>query len=574
MSKKYRVDTDKGSFIVETEDPAAPGAAAPDNRTTGQVALDQAKNVGTGFLHGLAGIPSTIAEVGGITKDMLTGNSASAQDRLKNDLSGAYHGIVDPIATSVRGAGALAESHGMLPPGTVQAPSRGDWETAAQDAGAQLGNGVAGEALAKVPTSAEGLQNVANKLRAIKAGTGAGVGGAAGAGIGAAAGGPVGAAVGAGVGGTIGAKAVPAVANGAASLIERLARARAAVDSAPTVADTPSTPVRTVQPSPEVQQVQPNVNTNVDFRQPGAPSGPLPQTPELGQLQQQMAQSGAPDMPTRPPSASSGPLPATPELQQLQKQMAQSDTPSMETRQPSQSTGNAGTSPELQQLQQQMVAHPNAGEITPRNIQMAREAILQNGASRSTANLLKVSRNVPELLKTAPELQGVPPGPNFDAKLYSAFNRIGHELNATEASIPDTTQVPTTDAVTQLKALESKYVDTNQPQAVRAIDKVRSFLEERPSMQWSDFIDAKRSFFNEINLSSAAGREAYQVFKKLSNDVSPDLGKLNQQYYTVKSAMENAAMDTRTGEKIRTIGKSQKPVGTAPPTEKTLRMPL
>jgi len=78
-------------------------------------------------------------------------------------------------------------------------------------------------------------------------------------------------------------------------------------------------------------------------------------------------------------------------------------------------------------------------------------------------------------------------------------------------------------------------------------------------MAWKDFIKAKRAFFNEIKLSSAVGQEAYQIFKQLSNDVSPELGKINQKYYTVKSALENAAMDVKNGEKIRTIGKAAKP---------------
>ena len=498
MSKKYRVDTDKGSFIVETDEPAASGPA-PDPRSWDRVASDQLINAGKGFGSGLLAIPGALKEGAGIAYDAATGNEHSALDRLKNAASGLYHSYVDPIATSVRGAGALAESHGMLPPGSVTAPSQQDWEKAAQDAGAQAGAIVGEKLISKIPTSAEGIQGVANKLRSIKAAQ-------------APAGVPLTMtqAAGTAIRGAVGAAAEPV-----ASVVERLAKARASMDTPPVVADNPGAPVREVAPSADVQQLQ----------HVGTPAGP-----------------------------------------------------DMEMRQPSESTGaiDTSSSPELQQLQQRMsqpVAHPDAGTATPRDIQMAREAVLQNGASRSTANLLKVSRNVPELLKTAPELRGVPPGPNFNTKLYSAFNRIGHELNATEASIPDNTMVPTENAVSQLKTLEAKYLDTNQPGAVRAIDKVKSFLAERPSMQWSDFIKAKRAFFNEISLSSAAGREAYQIFKKLSNDVSPELGDLNQKYYTVKSAMENAAMDIKTGEKIRTIGKAQKPVE-AESGKGMLRMPL
>ncbi len=585
MTSKYRVDTDHGSYIVETEDAPAPaGPGVTDNRNASQVFSDQVSNVGKGLYNSVAGIPGAISGVAGALKDAVTGKGTAKGQEM---ISGAVHGIVDPIAASARGVAGLAEQHGLLPPNAVAPPSKEDWDKAAQDSGTQLGSAVIGKVVHSVPTSAEGIQGVANKLRAIKAGTGAGVGGAAGAGIGASVGGPVGAAVGAGIGAGAGATVVPAVANGAASLLERAARLRAAMDLPPAAAEAaPAAAVRTAQPNAGVQDLGQQIqregvisNTpNLEMRQPGAPSEPLPPSPELQQLQQNMSSQNTPNLEMRQPSTPSAPLPASPELQQLQRNMSSQDTPNMEMRQPGAPSEPLQPSPELQQLQEKMsqpVAHPDAGEVTPRHIQMAREAILQDGASRSTANLLKVSRNVPELLKVAPELKGVPAGPNFNAKLYGAFQRVGHELNATEAGIPDKTQVPTGSAVEQLKTLESKYLDTNQPSAVRAIDKVKSFLADRPTIGWKDFIQAKRAFFNEINLSSAPGREAYQVFKKLSNDVSPELGDLNQKYYTMKSAMENAAMDIKTGEKIRNIGKASKPVGYAPEApSRPLRMPL
>ena len=83
------------------------------------------------------------------------------------------------------------------------------------------------------------------------------------------------------------------------------------------------------------------------------------------------------------------------------------------------------------------------------------------------------------------------------------------------------------------------------------------------------------AFFNEIKLSSAAGKEAYQILKKLSNDVSPELGELNQKWYTVKSAIENAVIDPRSGEKIHSIGKAVKPpIDPAKPGARSFILPL
>ena len=189
------------------------------------------------------------------------------------------------------------------------------------------------------------------------------------------------------------------------------------------------------------------------------------------------------------------------------------------------------------------------------------------------ARSVKVVRNVPYLLDTLPELKGVPPGANFDTKLFNGYQRITSELRAADASISPDTQVPTGKAVQALKDLEAKYPE--QSSAVKTIDKFRSMLEDRPSMSWEDFSAAKKAIFNEMKLSSIVGGEVYRVFKDVVRDVNPELADLNQKYYTVKSAIENADIHPEKGMRLnpKTTPKLQGYVGRDTP-KKGFPLPL
>ncbi len=180
------------------------------------------------------------------------------------------------------------------------------------------------------------------------------------------------------------------------------------------------------------------------------------------------------------------------------------------------------------------------------------------GAAGSAKNMNLAIQNAPYLLEAVPELRGTAPGAMFDGKLFNGFQRIGHELKAMEASIPDETPVVTSDAVAKLEALQHEAAASLQNDAVRSIEKVKARLEEKPTIQWKDFIQAKRAFDAEVGVDTATGSKIYQVFKDMSNSVKPELGVLNQKYYTTRIAMDLAKMNLYKGLRLSEVAAKAK----------------
>lgn len=114
--------------------PIAKTGGITDNRTAGEVASDQAASVLKGIPQAVTGIPAMVESLGSAGWDILQGKGTSkAQDILK--------GMLSPVTTSARGAAAY------LAPGSVEAPSREESESAAEGAGANLGGIVVSEAV-------------------------------------------------------------------------------------------------------------------------------------------------------------------------------------------------------------------------------------------------------------------------------------------------------------------------------------------------------------------------------------------------------------------------------------------
>lgn len=119
---------------------ASASVVQSDNRTAGEVALDQAGHVLKGIPQAITGIPAALAGAAGAAYDMLTGKgTGKAQEMIK--------GIAQPATTTARGAAAL------VAPGSVEQPSRQEFEQAAEGAGANLGSLLLPEVIAKVKPS-------------------------------------------------------------------------------------------------------------------------------------------------------------------------------------------------------------------------------------------------------------------------------------------------------------------------------------------------------------------------------------------------------------------------------------
>lgn len=118
---------------------AAPSdTGSTDMRSAGEVAKDQALSVVKGIPQAVTGIPSAVASSGNALWDIIKGKGTQkAQELVKGALS--------PVTTSLRGMGALAA------PGSIEAPTREEWEGAAEGAGANLGATVLGAGMSKVP---------------------------------------------------------------------------------------------------------------------------------------------------------------------------------------------------------------------------------------------------------------------------------------------------------------------------------------------------------------------------------------------------------------------------------------
>ncbi len=121
-----------------------------DDRTAGQVALDQALSTGKGLIGAITGIPSGIAQSVGVAYDALTGNVINTERKLWE----MGKSFVQPYAPVAKTA------IGIPPP-----PGSPEWSQAAEGQGTNLGGLLLPEILAKgVPKA---IQAIPSKTRAV-----------------------------------------------------------------------------------------------------------------------------------------------------------------------------------------------------------------------------------------------------------------------------------------------------------------------------------------------------------------------------------------------------------------------
>lgn len=573
---------------------------APDERTAGQVALDQTANVGKGAVDFVAGIPGLVMEAGGIAKDTLMGQHMKAGKRLANVGKGMAEGIAAPFTPVIQTA---TSELGLTPEATDE-----QWQEGAHAAGANLAGLV-------VPEAAAGARG----------GTGSFV-----------------------------ARGVNRALPSAESLMSKAARARAAVDSL-SVANVPTS--RTGVAIAGVKTAaRPAVNALASVAEKAAKiraGRPIFEGAGYTSVDQPPAPEFAPDytartdMPVEPPMTAvgrdmssdavlgGGPRPAEPGGYSTRSTMQQAENrpPTYTEYAPDQNAPaqppigqeplvsrdamGQPTDPFVEQLRQietpeQLYAREQARrnvefqpEQTPEDLlgfeqQPAQPPISRDAMGQPVEDFLTqaepaqqfdypiqqllpeeegiiagISRggqsvslngpngnlaiqNAPYLLEALPELKGTRPGQLFDDKLFNGFQRVGHELNAMEKSIPDTTPVPTADMTAALDQFAQEAMNTIQPSDLRVVQKVRDQLAKKSVMPWKDFIEAKRAFDKEIGVDPGVGSKIYQLFKDASNAVKPELGVLNQKYYTTKIAMDLAKMNPYKGLRLTEVANRAK----------------
>jgi hypothetical protein len=559
---------------------AAPVNEMPDERSAAGVAWDQTKKVVGGIGSGLAAVPIGIAGLAGtaagVAKDTLMGDHMSAGKRIVDTgkaMGSAVKGMAEDTLRPI--SGAIAE---VVAPGKYEPVTREENERAAHAAGENLGATVGGEIVgkaagvagraAKTFNNPEALQLLAERAKAFR---------------------PSDVSLPGGISPTV--RAANTVVNLgktiAAPITNRVGRAletRARQLAGPT--ETTIIPEYTPTPRVLDEPVQSPVRYDKPDNVPPTFTEPAAEAMTRDQLMalSDEARAALPEdqywaayKNDAAPYQAPTPQPPTPRdamgqpVQDFLDPLRQVETPEqLYERQQQLRNVEFQPDPTVQQptigaqrpAPQQVPQSPTPTgldaplpEIAPEVIQIA-EAVLDEGKPRSPANVQLAIENAEYLLKEIPELNGLPPGKTFNTRLFNGFQRIGHELKATEASIPRDRSVPVADAVSKLSDIQNNAARFGENPAVKSIQKLKDLLGET-TITWEEFIKHKRSFFDEVDLSSAAGREAYQVLKELSNEVSPALGKLNQSWFTAKTAMELAAMDVYRGFKKSIVPKAK-----------------
>jgi hypothetical protein len=190
----------------------------------------------------------------------------------------------------------------------------------------------------------------------------------------------------------------------------------------------------------------------------------------------------------------------------------------------------------------------------PQEILTAREALLEDGKPRSAANVDRATQNAKYLLDAEPSLRGIKPGLVFNKRLFNALDNTGHALRTAEESLPSNTPVPVGDAGAAIQDIADNAAQFGESTAVKAAGKLVD-LFQNGTITWEQFLKEKRAFFDEVKLSSPTGKSVYAVLQNITADMNPELARLNQKWYTLKTSSELAEMSPFSGEKLRTAAK-------------------
>lgn len=225
---------------------------------------------------------------------------------------------------------------------------------------------------------------------------------------------------------------------------------------------------------------------------------------------------------------------------------------------------------EFPEMAEPITAPTPIGKPTPAEVTMAEQALAPTGNQKRLSTI----RNTPDLLEIAPELRGLPPGPQFDATLHQGFKNMEALVDAAEKSVPRNTKVSLQELKSDLLAVQSDYTLRAMPKAVAEVQRVIDKMNDRfgassANVPWEDFIQVKRNLLKESRAASSTPlRRAYGMFMKATAEISPELSKANKGYSTYMRALENANMDPLTGRRIGSVGKptdkpksGPKPVG-------------
>lgn len=197
-------------------------------------------------------------------------------------------------------------------------------------------------------------------------------------------------------------------------------------------------------------------------------------------------------------------------------------------------------------------------QVAPKTPQMQVKNIEQGIAPSGTAAKASTLRNTPRLQKLAPELGEIPPGPQFDGALVEGFRKMEAGVDAAEAAVPRSTNVPKTPIVDQWKTIAQDYLSKGDVRSAALVQKLVDTWAAFPDqIPWEQFVATKRGFFGNGSRSPAL-RRAYQPLMDESSKISADLAAANGNYSIFRRALDDAKIDTVTGRRIMQVGKPTK----------------
>lgn len=292
---------------------------------------------------------------------------------------------------------------------------------------------------------------------------------------------------------------------------------------------------------------QPGSPVGLTFPETDFPPNP-PQPAVLNQAQRRAnimpPVTVAPEIPASAPPVAI-PRPEVPQfIQNTLERMRGEHVPMLETKPPAApSEGIPFNPPET------LMAPP------PPNVKVIEQGIAPTGM-RNKFSTMRIAQQLPE---HAPEIVGVRPGPEFDAKLMDAFKRTEGTVIATENAVPSTATVTKQPILDKFKEIAQDYTERGLPNSAATVEKIAEKWKELPNeIPWDQFIKLKRSFFKEGGLNSAPLRRGYSALMDASGKISEDLAKANKSYSIVRRALEAGQMDLQTGRRIKSVGIADK----------------
>ncbi len=200
---------------------------------------------------------------------------------------------------------------------------------------------------------------------------------------------------------------------------------------------------------------------------------------------------------------------------------------------------------DLQEIQAR--AQMESQAAIPPDIQTIADNLTVGGKGAAGANL--AITNAQYLQKIIPGIERLDPVPNstgiapFDRAINDTLESTGHEIGSKLDSVATKT-VSVKEAVAKLRKLAMDANAAADSTTATKLNKLADSFGDEP-VATGKKINAMRQELNQSSLKisdGGLGKSAYEVFKKLTEDLDPELAKLNHDYFTLKTSAELANM--------------------------------